>query len=67
MTRRRRKETTWLVTSTEPKQRRPSPQGISVSVSRTEMDVVSRATVVYDGLACSTRATESSRSRERTT
>src|SRR5690606_24289026 len=45
MTRRRRKETTWLVTSTEPKQRRPSPHGISVSVSRTEIDVVSRATV----------------------
>ncbi len=38
-----------MVTSTEPKQRRPSPQGISVSVSRTAMDVVSRAIVEYGG------------------
>ncbi len=60
---RRRYETTWLVTSTEPKQSRAGPQGISVSVSRTEMEVVSRAVVEKGGLASSTSATESSRSR----
>lgn len=42
------------------------PQGTSTSVSSTETAVVSRATVVYGGSACSTRATESSRSSERT-
>ena len=51
MSRRRRKETTWLVTSTEPKRSAAvAPAAISASVSRTRMSVMSRASVEYVGV-----------------
>ena len=64
--RRRRKPTTWLVTSTSPSMSRAAPHACDVRSASTRRSVTSRAEVVQSGVAGVTSATASSRSRPST-